>query len=84
MVNPGFKASETLLGIETPFEALGVGDEYEAGFKASETLLGIETLHALCSEILATPECFKASETLLGIETGSAKSGLYQLLLQSL
>ena len=39
----GFKASETLLGIETRF----VGINYSIsnfGFKASETLLGIETM----------------------------------------
>ena len=61
-----FKASETLLGIETLI--LVRSDRKAAGFKASETLLGIETsvdwadtLHWFLS--------FKASETLLGIET---------------
>ena len=38
----GFKASETLLGIETPLIRGFVF--LIAGFKASETLLGIETL----------------------------------------
>ena len=37
----GFKASETLLGIETDQEA-GASD-LVSSFKASETLLGIET-----------------------------------------
>ncbi len=60
-----FKASETLLGIETSFADRATWTM--SGFKASETLLGIETprprnrLHSL--------DCFKASETLLGIET---------------
>ncbi len=37
----GFKASETLLGIETTGAHLHFGVKYR--FKASETLLGIET-----------------------------------------
>jgi len=37
----GFKASETLLGIETLNDAKLAGKHL--GFKASETLLGIET-----------------------------------------
>ena len=37
-----FKASETLLGIET--ESKFKADERAKGFKASETLLGIETV----------------------------------------
>jgi len=37
----GFKASETLLGIETFVMAVVVS--IPLGFKASETLLGIET-----------------------------------------
>ena len=36
-----FKASETLLGIET--KDIGLKLERPNGFKASETLLGIET-----------------------------------------
>jgi len=39
--NEGFKASETLLGIETRLFRRGFGTR--SGFKASETLLGIET-----------------------------------------
>ena len=39
---PGcFKASETLLGIET--DSFNQDDGVGSGFKASETLLGIET-----------------------------------------
>ena len=38
---PSFKASETLLGIET-YSFTGIR-RFEDGFKASETLLGIET-----------------------------------------
>ena len=38
----GFKASETLLGIETGL-GLGFAGFTGDGFKASETLLGIET-----------------------------------------
>ena len=37
----GFKASETLLGIETG--GIGSADRNSNSFKASETLLGIET-----------------------------------------
>ena len=37
-----FKASETLLGIETSYSAL-IYSSFVKGFKASETLLGIET-----------------------------------------
>ena len=37
-----FKASETLLGIETT--QLAIASDLPTGFKASETLLGIETL----------------------------------------
>ncbi len=37
----GFKASETLLGIETAYGL--ILQEATEGFKASETLLGIET-----------------------------------------
>ena len=37
----GFKASETLLGIETKYR--GFSPFGSLGFKASETLLGIET-----------------------------------------
>ena len=60
-----FKASETLLGIETYKTA----DEWqeETGFKASETLLGIETDTDAIFTLASS--CFKASETLLGIET---------------
>ena len=76
-----FKASETLLGIETVI-AFAL-DLFIYCFKASETLLGIETS--------GTNGCpigtgrFKASETLLGIETDSGIA-LFQLIkrLQSL
>ncbi len=61
----GFKASETLLGIET--ENRMEDAKYFIGFKASETLLGIETAFALAKR--KRKEGFKASETLLGIET---------------
>ncbi len=37
-----FKASETLLGIETEAEGKRITEQV-LGFKASETLLGIET-----------------------------------------
>ncbi len=39
----GFKASETLLGIETIVFEFDRRDSPDHGFKASETLLGIET-----------------------------------------
>ena len=39
-----FKASETLLGIETDLQTKSVIAAMFAGFKASETLLGIETV----------------------------------------
>ena len=42
----GFKASETLLGIETSKTEINSGN-YRC-FKASETLLGIETLVVSC------------------------------------
>ncbi len=60
-----FKASETLLGIET--QVSSIHHRYWFRFKASETLLGIET-HP---EIRKPHQYFrfKASETLLGIET---------------
>ena len=60
----GFKASETLLGIET-IQGLDF-DTQLLSFKASETLLGIETGLGRISYWLTS---FKASETLLGIET---------------
>ncbi len=61
----GFKASETLLGIETLY--LDINLREVDWFKASETLLGIETDLV---EMLDYIEIrFKASETLLGIET---------------
>ena len=64
----GFKASETLLGIETFSSFISCFSFFS--FKASETLLGIETI---CPYYLGkTRGCFKASETLLGIETFSA------------
>ncbi len=64
----GFKASETLLGIETE-EKIWIDNNSSMGFKASETLLGIETaFNQFRHERL---RCFKASETLLGIETQS-------------
>ena len=62
----GFKASETLLGIETSPQDSGISSGYR--FKASETLLGIETIHL--PAMSCTSVSFKASETLLGIETG--------------
>ncbi len=62
-----FKASETLLGIETlrVFQYLLLDDRLR--FKASETLLGIET-DGKCA-LTGWAIGFKASETLLGIET---------------
>ncbi len=45
----GFKASKTLLGIETDGQILRHDKEF--GFKASKTLLGIETLSSF---LLAT------------------------------
>ncbi len=60
-----FKASETLLGIETDLMLLT--PTLQMGFKASETLLGIETSQVEMK--LAERFRFKASETLLGIET---------------
>ncbi len=63
----GFKASETLLGIETPWPVTGINSAV-LGFKASETLLGIET-YSLWWLRCRVWEGFKASETLLGIET---------------
>ena len=63
----GFKASETLLGIETQLlDRLGL---IEPSFKASETLLGIETNPRVGGWMMASLGGFKASETLLGIET---------------
>ena len=61
-----FKASETLLGIET-LANLANSIPLIAGFKASETLLGIETNSP--GTIDSNYRGFKASETLLGIET---------------
>ena len=60
-----FKASETLLGIETRHKLKG--QDAHQGFKASETLLGIETDNNCDNDM--TEKGFKASETLLGIET---------------
>ncbi len=60
-----FKASETLLGIET-MAITGIVTATD-WFKASETLLGIET--ARKHENGSRWNRFKASETLLGIET---------------
>ena len=65
MANYGFKASETLLGIETYCWWGNRG--LTGGFKASETLLGIETHQRTFADIFKMG--FKASETLLGIET---------------
>ena len=62
----GFKASKTLLGIETPIAIEILKASW--GFKASKTLLGIETLALIKSN--STLKRFKASKTLLGIETG--------------
>ena len=61
----GFKASETLLGIETISSPCST--PAQICFKASETLLGIETSHFAAR--VPTHKGFKASETLLGIET---------------
>ena len=75
----GFKASETLLGIET-VSASAITVLPNAGFKASETLLGIET--RLIWDTSNFYPGFKASETLLGIETKyRAVQNLYQILL---
>ena len=60
-----FKASETLLGIETWGDRLSTKNK--PSFKASETLLGIETHTLQLNSKQASS--FKASETLLGIET---------------
>ena len=65
----GFKASETLLGIETSQTLFYFGDRLTECFKASETLLGIETSLAAFPDLYTLR--FKASETLLGIETTS-------------
>ena len=62
-----FKASETLLGIETNDRQFQRDQIYWHCFKASETLLGIETIHV--HQKLVWLHRFKASETLLGIET---------------
>ncbi len=62
----GFKASETLLGIETQRQDVAP-NMVKLGFKASETLLGIETNASIIGATLFAG--FKASETLLGIET---------------
>ena len=63
----GFKASETLLGIET-YCCIVFLLPHDS-FKASETLLGIETKVAKITNAASVTRCFKASETLLGIET---------------
>ncbi len=60
-----FKASETLLGIET-VRIFGLTPR-SFRFKASETLLGIETVCPY--NLYENHRRFKASETLLGIET---------------
>ena len=62
-----FKASETLLGIETAFDETDLAKTWR--FKASETLLGIETDQETADAYLPNATRFKASETLLGIET---------------
>ena len=76
-----FKASETLLGIETRTQLskrMGM-----VWFKASETLLGIETRGFWGDD--ENPSRFKASETLLGIETKRAMKWVLPLpLIQSL
>ena len=47
IINDGFKASETLLGIETVLNSMNLLRECSRdSFKASETLLGIETLRS--------------------------------------
>ncbi len=63
-----FKASKTLLGIETGFIG-AMTSAADGGFKASKTLLGIETQRVWKSHW--TNKRFKASKTLLGIETRS-------------
>ena len=50
---PSFKASETLLGIETLI-LFSLGDKILLSFKASETLLGIETLLSTFKAALPT------------------------------
>ena len=64
----GFKASETLLGIETK-PNFCISRHSRLGFKASETLLGIETQPQISMPPAQSQWGFKASETLLGIET---------------
>ena len=74
-----FKASETLLGIETWFMGFACLCYWLWCFKASETLLGIETTPA-AQPTKETPQDFKASETLLGIETRLEAVGTFVLL----
>ena len=77
----GFKASETLLGIET--NCFGALPCFNVGFKASETLLGIETKRT--SPTTESSSGFKASETILGIETlMQVLAAFWAVLLQSL
>ena len=76
-----FKASETLLGIET--SCLTPSQSQLQSFKASETLLGIETNPKRRVRVRSVG--FKASETLLGIETLTTRSNsAIQSRLQSL
>ena len=78
----GFKASETLLGIETRVRlTLQIDGK---GFKASETLLGIETKTLTYQPNSEFESGFKASETLLGIETWIVVAVVKKLRLQSL
>ena len=65
-----FKASETLLGIETSDTTPSLLKAFR--FKASETLLGIETTAYAAECVQSIQHGFKASETLLGIETNQA------------
>ncbi len=70
-----FKASKTLLGIETWFPQPRT--TWSNWFKASKTLLGIET--NLPKSWRAIAWGFKASKTLLGIETNFARSSLLHI-----
>ncbi len=75
-----FKASETLLGIETLiFNLIMLACFW---FKASETLLGIETDRVTMTRHQRDIG-FKASETLLGIETTILRSRVAQAIFAS-
>ncbi len=65
--NLRFKASKTLLGIETNKRENNSISAFR--FKASKTLLGIETNYSTGIPCTILNGRFKASKTLLGIET---------------